>query len=95
MWAADLPATELREKGLQPPRKAPSEGLLLLRQFCNTGVQPESEREADFFAKELLHYRILDVFAQVHSKGAEDAAKDRSTLPLVVKLVGPCFLRSA
>ena len=95
MWAVDVPTTELREKGLQPPRKSPSEGLLLLRQFCNTGVRPEPEREADLFAKEILHYRILDMFAQVHNKGAEDAAKDRSTLPLVVKLVRPHFPCSA
>ena len=95
MWAADVPTIELRAKGLQPLRKSPSEGLLLLRQFCNTGIQPEPERETDLFAKEILYYRILDMFAQVHNKGAEDAAKDRSTLPLVVKLVRPHFPCSA
>jgi hypothetical protein len=92
MWAAGASATELGEKGLPPPTKPPSEGLLLLQHFSNTGVRPRREREAELCAKELLYYRILDMFAQVHNKGAEDTAKDRSTLPLVVKLVCPCFL---
>lgn len=91
MWAADASETELREHRLQPPRKPPSEGLLLLRQFCNTGIRPKPEKEADLCAKELLYYRILDMFAQVHSVGAEDMAKDRSTLPLIVKLVRSRF----
>ena len=92
MWAADCSPTELRDNGLHPPSRRPSEGLLLLRQFCKTGVRPEPEREADLCAKELLYYRILDMFAQVYNKGAEDTAKNRSTLPLVVKLVRPCML---
>jgi hypothetical protein len=92
MWAADASETELRENRLQPPKKPPSEGLLLLRQFCNTGIRPKPEKESDLCVKELLYYRILDMFAQVHGIGAEDMAKDRSTLPLIVKLVCSCFL---
>lgn len=92
MWAVDFLPTELHDKGLHPPSQPPSEGLLLLHQFCKTGVRPEPKREADLCAKELLYYRILDMFAQVYNKGVEDTAKNRCTLPLVIKLVHPCIL---
>jgi hypothetical protein len=86
-WVADVPATERCAQGLKPPTKPPSEGLQLLRQFCDTGAWPESERDAELLAKEVLYYRLVDAFAQVKNKGLEVTTRDKSVLPLVVQLV--------
>ena len=74
-WAADIPAAELRGVGLPLPTKPPSEGLGLLRQFCQTGERPQQEGER--FAKELLYYRVLDMFAQINNIGVEDTTKEK------------------
>lgn len=84
-WAAGVPATELRIQGLQLPTKPPSEGSELLRQFCQTGLWPDKER--DLFAKELLYYRVLDLFAQTNNIGIEDTTREKSVVPSMTKLV--------
>jgi hypothetical protein len=85
LWAADFPAAELRAAGLPLPTKPPSEGLGLLRQFCQTGERPR--QEGDRLAKELLYYRVLDMFAQINNIGVEDTTKEKSVVPSMIKLV--------
>ena len=95
MWATNVSMSELRKRGLQRPRKTPPEGLRLLRQFCETGTAPSPDRitDTDLFAKELLYYRLLDVFAQVHGRGGEANLKEKSPLVLLSSLV--CYDASA
>jgi len=81
--------SELCQQGLQRPRKTQPEGLRLLRQFCETGTAPSPDHitNTDLFAKELLYYRVLDVFAQVYGRGGEANLKEKSPLALLSSLV--------
>jgi hypothetical protein len=89
MWATDVPASELHKQGLQRPRMAAPEGLRVLRQFCETGTgpSPDHTKDADLFAKELLYYRVLDVFAQVYGRGGEASLREKFPLALLSNLV--------
>jgi hypothetical protein len=88
LWANSVPASELSVQGLQLPTKPTPEGLLLLYRFCKTGIQPQQDtKDADLFAKELFYYRLLDVFAQVFNKGAEDNSKEKLMKTAIDKLV--------
>lgn len=88
-------ASELRKQGLQRPRTTPAEGLKLLRKFCETGTAPSPDhiKDADLFAKELLYYRVLDVFSQVYGKGGQASMKEKLPLVLLSNLV--CYDASA
>lgn len=84
-WAAGFTVAELSVGRLPAPVKPPSKGLGLLRQFCQTGQRPQ--QEGDRLAKELLYYRVLDMFAQIHNIGGEDTTKEKSVVPSMIKLV--------
>lgn len=94
MWAANVSTSELSIQGTKRPRKTQPEGLWLLRQFCETGAAPLPDHitNADLFAKELLYYRVLDVFAQVYGKGGEASLKEKFPLALLSNLV--CYAMS-
>jgi len=72
------------------PKSVP-EGLKLLRLFCATGASPWTSDphsvEADLFAKELLCYRLIDVFAQVFGKGVQNLSMERRSIPFIDRLV--------
>lgn len=91
IWANDNPTLRLNENMEEPQsgsRRPQVEGLALLRQFCGTGVD-FYDTKADTFAKELLYYRVLDMFAQVHEKGKDnDVVVARSNIPYLHYLVG-------
>jgi hypothetical protein len=67
------------------------EGLKLLRRFCTTGRRPVPSDghnvEADLLAKELLCYRLLDVFAQVFGKGVQSLSVEWRAIPFINRLV--------
>jgi hypothetical protein len=85
MWATSVPTAELCERGLKQASKPLAEGLLLLRQFCENGQSPLNG--VDLVSKELLYYRIMDMFAQVNGRGMEHSARERSVVLKMVKLV--------
>jgi hypothetical protein len=84
-WTAGVPVTESRIQGLQSPTKPPAEGSKLLRRFCDTGLR--SDKDGDLFAKELLYYRVLDLFAQTNDIGVEHTTREKSLVPSMTKLV--------
>jgi hypothetical protein len=61
------------------------DNLELLRSFCLTGEMPL--KKFDGLVKELLKYRLLDVFAHVYEKSPEVNTIGRQSLPLLDKLV--------
>ena len=74
--------------GLLPADVPPAEGLQSLRKFCETGVRNTGrDGEAVLFAKELLYYRVLDVFAQVYCAEVEGIMIKRLNFPFVNLLV--------
>lgn len=93
MWAHGRPVECLRELRLKPADEEPATGLKLLHTFCETGeLNLGQDGEAVLLAKELLYYRVLDVFAHVYCAGAEPLKVERSNFPLINALVSVFFL---
>jgi hypothetical protein len=46
-----------------------------------------SDKDGDLFAKELLYYRVLDLFAQTNDIGVEHTTREKSLVPSMTKLV--------
>ena len=73
---------------LLPANAPPGEGLQLLQRFCQTGVHSKGlNGDAVLLAKELLYYRVLDVFAQVYGVGLDNRKIERSNFPFINLLV--------
>ena len=89
LWAHGCLIETLKGIGLLPPDEAPAEGLQLLWGFCETGVRNMGQDAgAVLLAKELLHYRVLDMFAQVYFAGVGDMiCIQKSTFPFINMLV--------
>lgn len=88
LWAQGRPVDLLASIGLLPADLPPADGLQSLRKFCETGARNTGrDGEAVLFAKELLYYRVLDVFAQVYCAEVEGIMIKRSNFPFVNLLV--------
>lgn len=83
MWISGLPTAELRARGLQRS-KPPAESLLRLSEWCKDGESLQNNVDV---SKEVLCYRIIDMFAQVNNKGVEDITREKLVVPEMVKLV--------
>lgn len=93
MWAHGRPVESLTEHKLKPADEDPATGLLLLRTFCETGILSlGQDAEAVLLAKELLHYRVLDVFAQIYCAGVEPIRRERLNFPFINALVSVFFM---
>ena len=89
LWAHGRSMETFEIIGLLPPDEPPAKGLQLLQRFCETGVRSMGQDgEAVLLAKELLYYRLLDVFAQIYFVGVEDVRIQRSNFPFINLLVG-------
>lgn len=88
LWAHGRSVEMLKSIDLLPADAPPGEGLQLLRRFCQTGVRSKGlDGDAVLLAKELLYYRVLDVFAQVYGVGLDDRKIERSNFPFINLLV--------
>ena len=69
------------------------EGLEVFRRFCQTGERFEdvshcdNVQKSELLAKELLRYRVLDMFAQVKKKGTESNVMQKTVIPSFPSIV--------
>jgi hypothetical protein len=61
------------------------EKLKLLQAFCSMGTVPPNQIDA--LVKELMKYRLLDIFAFVHGMALETKTKAKGIVPFTDKLV--------
>lgn len=83
MWMSDH-----SQGSVSTDNEAPLEGLQLLRTYCKTGVHNAGGAENEvLLAKELLYYRVLDMFAQVYCAREAHVEISKSKVPLMTSLV--------
>lgn len=95
VWADNNPTTGAIE-GIEEAYnggRPPIEGLESLVRFCETGEKSHTSN-ADLLTKELLHYRVLDMFAQVQGRGKENNSVEKSNVPHLHYLVGALLFRT-